>query len=154
VVTAGGVPQFVRMIPVGGEDISRALTTRLELAPGQAESVKMQQGLSAAPPTTELEMQTNEIIRATSHEMLNSLRNTLNYYINQHPTAPPQAIVVSGGGARLTGLAQALSEMTRLQVVAANAFSTVDISKSLQKAAPANADAMTVALGLALGRAA
>ena len=153
VVTDGGVPQFVRMIPVGGDDISRALGSRLEIPPAQAEGLKMARGLSTAPPTSEVEMASMEIIRATSHELLNSLRNTLTYYINQHPTAPPQAIVIAGGGARLIGLSQALSEMTRLQVVSANAFSTVEVSKALQKSGN-NLDSMTIALGLALGHAA
>jgi type IV pilus assembly protein PilM len=61
-----------------------------------------------------------------------------------------QAVVLSGGGSQLGGLAQALGEITRIQIVASDPFSTVDLAKSATKA---NVDpkSMTVALGLALG---
>jgi type IV pilus assembly protein PilM len=154
IVTENAVPQFVRMIPMGGDTITRALMNRLEMRPETAEAFKASRGLGLVPPTSELEHTGGEVIRATAHEILNSIRNTLQYYVTLRPTQPLQAIALSGGGSHLPGLAQTLSESMRLQVVAPSALSTVDLSKSVQAMSPEQLEPMTVALGLAMGQAA
>jgi type IV pilus assembly protein PilM len=149
IVSDDGVPMFVRMIPTGGEDITSALVQRLEISPEQAEIAKRARGLSRAPVTSESERLAAEVIHSKIGELLNSLRNTLNYYMNTH-NATVQAVVLSGGGAQLTGLAEALGEITRIPIVRADPFETVEVAKS---AARSDVDprSMTVALGLALG---
>jgi type IV pilus assembly protein PilM len=154
VVTSGGVPQFVRMIPAGSEDITRALMVRLDIDHAQAETVKMQRGLTAAPPTSELEQASAEVIGASCHQLLTSIRNTFHYYSTMKPTDAVQAIVLTGSGARMTGLATVLADFAQLQVIPADAFSTVDVRKSAHKNSPVDLQTMTVALGLAIGRAA
>ncbi|MDM4761517.1 type IV pilus assembly protein PilM [Galbitalea sp. SE-J8] len=153
VVVADGVPQFVRMIPSGGDDITRALMQRLELSSAQAESLKASRGLGLTPPSSELEHVGAEVIRGVVHELVNGIRNTLQYYVTLRPGQPLQAILLSGGGSQLPGLAQSLGDTMRLQVVAPNVLSTFDVAKSAQKAAGA-LQSHTVALGLAVGQAA
>ena len=70
--------------------------------------------------------------------MLNSLRNTLNYFANTHAHLNYDGIVLSGGGARLGGFSEALEEVTRVPVAAANPFSTVELSRDLRKREPRN----------------
>jgi type IV pilus assembly protein PilM len=149
IVSDGGVPKFVRMIPTGGEDITSALVVRLEVSPEQAEEAKRARGLSNAPVTTEAEKIATEVIHSKIGELLNSLRNTLNYYMNTH-NASVQAIVLSGGGSQLPGLADALGGVTRIPVVAADPFASVEMAKSAARS-DADSRSMTVALGLALG---
>jgi type IV pilus assembly protein PilM len=151
VVVTAGVPQFVRMIPVGGEDLTKSLVNRLEISPEQAEAAKRARGLSTAPVGSEGERQVAEIIHSTTTELLNSLRNTINYFVNAHHNEPIDAIVLGGGGAQLIGFAQALSAITRIQVIPADAFGTVDVSRAARTAGGASNDTMSVALGLALG---
>lgn len=154
VVTADGVPQFVRMIPAGGEDVTRALMTRLDMSDDQAEAFKAIRGVGLTPATTEVEHTGGEVIRNATHELLSSIRNTLQYYATLRPTQPLQAIALTGGGSHLPGLAQTLGESMRLQVIAPSALSTVDVSKQVQRSGPERLENMTVALGLALGTAA
>jgi type IV pilus assembly protein PilM len=150
VITSDGVPQFVRMIPAGGENLTRALATRLEIGQDQAEAVKRARGLSQAPMTTEIERVTVEVIHQSIGELLNSLRNTLHYFVNTRPNISIDAIVLSGGASNLLGFANALASVTQLHVTTADPFSTVSVAKAAAKT-QTSPHAMTVALGLALG---
>ena len=154
VVTTSGVPQFVRMIPVGGDDLTKALMSRMELSPQHAEAAKRTRGLTSAPVSSEAERKVAEIIHELTSDLLNSLRNTVTYYSNTHPADTIRAIVLSGGGAQMTGFAQALGDSTRLPVVFADPFAAVESSKSLAAKTPEEREGLTVALGLALGHAA
>jgi type IV pilus assembly protein PilM len=154
VIATAGVPQFVRMIPAGGEDITRALVNGLEFAPLQAEGFKRQRGLAAMAGESPADHRATEVIRESTNELLTGLRNTVNYFSNTRPSEPIQAIVLSGGGARLGGLAQALGDMTRTPVVPADPFGAVELSSTLRKSGAGGDGSMTVALGLALGSAA
>lgn len=149
VIALDGVPQFVRLIPAGGGDLTRALMLGLSVDAPTAESVKREHEL--ASPSTEQSAEATIITEATS-ELLNSLRNTVNYFANTRPHIPVTGIVLSGGGARLGGFAQALGALTRLPIVAADPFASVAFGRGVDVAAlHATNGVFTVALGLALG---
>lgn len=150
VVSSNGVPQFIRMIPVGGHDLTKALSTRLEISEQQAEIAKRTRGLSSAPTSSEGEQIAAEVIAATSAELLTALRNTINYYLNVRPQTQLTGVILTGGGGELPGLARALSDTVRLPVVAAEAFGSFDVPKGTLKP-ESDPQTLTVALGLALG---
>ncbi len=154
VISTAGVPQFVRMIPAGGEDLTRSLVNSMELSPQAAEGFKRQRGLGQFAGGSEQERRAAEVIRESAGELLSSLRNTINYFVNTRPNDPIQGIVLSGGGARLTGLVQALGDLTRIPVVLADPFSSVEASRSLRKMESNDELTMSVAIGLAIGSAA
>jgi type IV pilus assembly protein PilM len=154
VVTAGGVPQFVRMIAVGGDDLTRALTTKVELSPDDAEAAKRARGYSGAPVNSALEKRTAEVINENVAELLNSLRNTIAYFVNTRNSEPVEAVVLTGGGARLAGLPEALSALLRIEVVPVLPFDSIDLSPAVARLSADERQDMTVALGLALGSAA
>jgi type IV pilus assembly protein PilM len=154
VITTAGVPQFVRMIPAGGEDLTRALVNSLELSPQQAETVKRQRGLAPANNASEADHRVADVIRESTSELLNSLRNTVNYFANTRPNEPVQGIVLSGGGSKLGGFIHALGEVTRIPVIPADPFSSIDLSKSLRRRGDFDEATLAVPLGLAIGSAA
>lgn len=151
VVVTDGVPQFVRMIPAGGQDLTNALSARLEISPEQANQAKRSRGLSNMPPNSEGERMVADIIAESTGELITSLRNTINFYFNTRPQVQMRALILTGGGAELQGFSRALADNLRVQVVPADAFSTVDVSRAAAKAMGADRQSMTVALGLALG---
>jgi len=151
VVATKGVPQFVRMIPAGGQDMTDALMTHLQVTAEQAEQIKQQRGISNAPVSSEIEQRAAQVMLEQAQQLVSNLRNTLNYYASSHPSEPVQVIALTGGAASLPGFAQTLSELVRLQVVSPDPFSTLDLSKSVQKATPFERQSMAAALGLALG---
>jgi type IV pilus assembly protein PilM len=151
VVVTDGIPQFVRMIPAGGNEITNALSSRLEISADQAEQAKRARGLSTMPPSSESERRVAEIVTESANELIMSLRNTVNYFSNSKPQVQLRAVVLTGGGAELSGFGRALGDALRMQIIAANAFSTVEVSRPAAKTMGNEANAMTVALGLALG---
>jgi type IV pilus assembly protein PilM len=153
VVATNGVPQFVRMIPVGGDDVTRALVAQLEVGPQQAEMLKVQRGFYGPPTGNPADQRASEIIHATTMELLGNLRNTMNFYSNSHPTDPIQGVVISGGGSQLTGIGQALSELMRVPVVQADPFQGLEVARSA-RISQLQQYTLTVALGLAIGAAA
>jgi len=135
VIARQGAPEFVRFIPAGGDDITRALMSRAELTREQAEQAKRVLGipLDSAVPT---EYQAAaDVILSESGQLLTSLRNTINYFTSSRQRRPDR-ILLTGGGAELTGFTKVLADMTGLRV------ELVD---------PANDKRMTVALALAMG---
>ena len=153
VIIIGGIPQFVRIIPAGGNDVTLAVAMSLEIEEGIAENAKRALGFSPTAVNPEHRPIVEQINRATA-ELLNSIRNTLVYFDNTHQVPNVERIVLSGGGSRLSGFAAALQELTRTEVVLSDPFATLSVSKSLNQAPPEVRDSMSVALGLALGAAA
>lgn len=150
VITLGGVPQFVRLIPTGGADLTQALASRLGIEPEQAEVLKCTVGLIT--PSAPEHMEAVNVIREVTTELLNSLRNTINYFSNTRHDMVATRIVLTGGGAQLAGFADALAELTRVAVSPAVPSSAVEFSGSIDaKSLAATQGAFLVALGLALG---
>ncbi len=154
VLVQDGVPQFVRIVPAGGDDITRALSTRLQLSPGQAESAKRDLGFSPTSARPE-HRPVAEVIYEVGGEQVNAVRNTLNYYTTNHPGSVIDRIVLSGGGSQLSGLARALGEVTGIAVVAAEPVGGADFGRQPKGARTTREqqDAMTTAYALALGSA-
>ena len=151
VVAHDGVPLFVRILTNGGEDITRAIGTRLQWAPAQAEQAKRAIGMGG-PLTRAEDRPVLEIIYEVVGELLAGIRSTISYYASAHPSEPPQRILLSGGGAQLQGLPPALQELAGLPVTVAEPALAMPLSKNPRdRGAFADQGAYTTALGLALG---
>lgn len=151
-IAKDGVPQFVRLIPAGGRDLTNVLATRLGMSTADTEPLKRKLGLGSRKGVPEEHHEALGIIYETASELLISLRNTVEYYLNSRPDETVQHLVLSGGGAELPGFAEALTEVTRLEVVTGDPFQRVDFSRRLQAGEHGqDRSSMTVALGLAIG---
>jgi type IV pilus assembly protein PilM len=152
VVVDRGVPQFVRIIPNGGDDVTRAIASRLQWAPEQAESAKRVVGMGGPMMRAE-DRPVLEIIYEVTGELLGSIRSTLSYYVGTTPLEPVQRILLTGGGALLGGLPNALSELTGLPVNVADPLSNISLprTKADHRLSREQLDGFTTAFGLALG---
>lgn len=154
VLVSEGVPQFVRIIPSGGDDVTGDLASRLEIPAELAEGAKRTLGL-VSTSTTKEDKTASSVIFETVNELLGSLRNTVSYYANTRPSETVTSIILTGGGAQLPGLPEALQEVTRLPVIAADPLRDVTLGRAIAPASIRSvASTYTVALGLALGSAA
>ena len=153
VVVVDGVPKFVRIIPNGGDDITRTMVQRLGWAPQQAEHANRAIGLGLNSVSPE-ERPIIEIIYEVAGELLGNIRNTLSYYANARPTEPIERVLFTGRGALLGGLANALADVTRLPVGIADPLSGFSLPRA--KDAPnytqEQLNGYTTAFGLALGK--
>jgi len=152
VVHQGGVPRFVRILLMGGGDITDAVAERLGVAAEQAESVKQTTGLSVVAGGAQTHP-ANRAIESTGGAFVEEVRGSLDYYLAQSGSARISRVVLSGGGSRLGGLVERLTTATRLPVEIARPMSVLKIGKTgLTDEQLAYVEPMvTVPVGLALG---
>ncbi|MDP3711839.1 MAG: type IV pilus assembly protein PilM [Mycobacteriales bacterium] len=152
VVHQGGVPRFVRILLMGGGDITDAVAERMGVPMDQAESVKQTTGLATVAGAAEAHP-ANRAIEQTGSALVEEIRGSLDYYLAQPGAARVGRVVVSGGGSRLTGLVERLSAATRLPVESARPMSLLKIGKTgLTNEQLAYVEPMvSVPVGLALG---
>ena len=170
-ISGDGVPWFVRIIPLGGDDLTQALMLGLEIDAPTAENLK--RGLTlgvggieeedsnskavrckcakcvAADPYVD-DSRSTEILHTFSGELLGSLRSTVNYFNNSSPQDPVRQIMLTGGGSLLSGFAGALSDATHIPVVDADPLSMVGIARKSHGKNIRLDGSIAVALGLAL----
>ncbi|OII33879.1 pilus assembly protein PilM [Curtobacterium sp. MMLR14_010] len=152
VVTVDGIPQFVRIIPTGGDDLTKQIAARLEVPLEQAELVKRYIGMGDRARTPD-DMRAAAVIREAGHELISSVRNTLNYFVNTKGGGQPVDRVLLAGGAReLPGLREALAESTGVPTTNGDAFAEARLARSIDPGIIADkAPAMAVAWSLAAG---
>ena len=150
VIATDGVPQFVRIIPSGGDEVTNALVGGLGMNSADAERTKSTLGLIREAYQPESMAVSETIIRVTE-DLLNSIRNTLAFYHNTRPNDLLGGVVLSGGGSRLRGFPAALEEVSRLQVELGDPTSRFALTKGIDVVTlPSVLPAMGVALGLTL----
>ncbi|AYF97577.1 type IV pilus assembly protein PilM [Protaetiibacter intestinalis] len=150
-ISINGVPAFVRIIQNGSDDINRALVTRLNMEPTQAEYIKRQFGLSTQGAGAELRPAFEVIYEATG-DLVVAIRNTLSFYLSSKPGATVERILLSGGGSALNGFATALADATRIPVRAPGQVERLAIARSVDQDQLARGIAgLPVAAGLTLG---
>lgn len=153
VVADRGTPRLVRMIPTGGQTVTDAISGALQVPPPEAERLKREIGVGfAVNPGQEAAA---DAIATTVRGLVEAIRNTLVFYASNHPGAPVEAAVLTGGGAHLPGLGQYLSSSTRLPAVLGNPLTGFRFGKGVNRAELDGAESLiAVAVGLAYGVAA
>lgn len=152
VVHSSGMPRFVRIMTMGGEDINEALSERLGITHEEAEVLKYQVGMG---DNRFEHAQAARVIEEIGINMVDELQGSLDYYRNSHREFPLDRITVSGGGSQLAGLIQRLAEVTGIDTRAADPMDSMDIGRTglndqqLAMVQPLSA----VPVGLALGAA-
>jgi type IV pilus assembly protein PilM len=150
VVHQNGVPRFVRILLMGGGDITDAVAERLGVPPEQAEAAKQQlfsdAGQREAHPAA-------RAVDASVNSLVEEVRGSLDYYRAAAGSVPISRLLLTGGGSRLGDLQQRLSAATRLAVEVANPIAGLNVDKTglsmeqLRYVEPLSA----VSIGLALG---
>lgn len=152
VVHQGGVPRFVRILLMGGGDITDAVAERLGVPAEQAESVKQTTGLALVAGSAEPHP-ANRAIEAIGSAFVEEVRGSLDYYLAQPGAARVSRVVLSGGGSQLGGLVERLASATRLPVEVARPLSVLKMGKTglTQEQLDYVEPMVTVPVGLALG---
>jgi type IV pilus assembly protein PilM len=154
VIHSAGVPRFVRILLVGGQDVTDAVSEQLGVPPAQAEVMKQSVGRSAGDAGFDAAL--GDLVRtvaATSQDFVTEIRGSLDYYGASNPGAPVERIVVTGGGSRLDGILDRLAAATRLPVRPGDPMAHLRIGRTgLDDAQLAFVKPMAaVPVGLALG---
>jgi type IV pilus assembly protein PilM len=129
VVHEGGMPRFVRILMMGGGDITSSVADRLGVPLDQAEAVKQQTGLAMSGANGDGHP-AQRAIEASGGAFIEEVRGSLDFYMAQAGATRIARVIVSGGGSRLGGLAERLSSATRLPVQLARPMATLKIGKT------------------------
>lgn len=156
VVHQAGVPRFVRILLMGGQNVTDAVAERMGVPVDQAESVKQQMGMSPAPLTAPLPPEAHpaaRVIEQSGSAFVDEVRGSLDYYLSQPGATRLGRLVLTGGGGQLGGLAQRLAVATRLPVQPGSPLPSLRLGKvglspeQLSYVAPL----VAVPVGLAMG---
>jgi len=151
VLVTDGVPQFVRVIPNGGDDITRTLMQQQELSFAKAEALKIRLGLYAVQGDKS-EIDAENLIRESVSALLGNVQGTIGYYTSKYPERKVDRIVLSGGGSRLAGLASVLQDAQRVPVEYADPFGSFTMAGRVDQAALTGlGPELAALLGLTIG---
>lgn len=128
-VHQGGVPRFVRILLMGGGDLTDAVAERMGVPIDEAEVAKQQLGIPGDAAERESHPAARAIEGAVS-SFIEEVRGSLDYYLASPNATPIRKVVVSGGGARLRNLTGKLSAATRLPVEYAQPTAALRIGKT------------------------
>lgn len=154
IVHCGGTPRFVRILIMGGADVTDAVAERMGVPMAEAETVK--QGMGLPEPGQPPGHPGVRACESAAMSWVEEVRGSLDYYSAQPETVRIARIVLAGGAGRLAGLARRLSAATRLPVVPADPLSGLKIGRTgLSDDQLAYIEPLAcVSVGLALGDAA
>jgi type IV pilus assembly protein PilM len=129
VVSEGGVPRFVRILLMGGADVTESIADRMGIPIEQAENIKQNELVPASPDAPGASPVTR-ITEGAADAWVEEVRGSLDYYFAQSGAARVSRIVLSGGGSQLGGLARRLAMTTGIPVEPAAPLAPMQIGKT------------------------
>lgn len=129
IIHEGGVPRFVRILQMGGQDVTDAVADRTNASQAEAEELKRELGMRTTGDTTE-QQAAGRVMETAGKAFAEQVRGSLDYYAASAGGQPVSRIVLTGGGARLGGLAETLQSVTRVEVTRGRAFSDLELGKT------------------------
>lgn len=143
-----GVPQLVRTLARGGQQLTDALADSLEIDRDEAEQLKRERGLTSRGDAA------SDTLNAGIRPLLAEIRSSINYFRAGSGGAPIEGISLTGGGAALPGLAAALSTQNNLPTTVVTPLQHLENAPSPENATDLATAASAVSIGLAMGAAA
>jgi len=129
VVHESGVPRFIRILLMGGQDLTESVAERAGVPVQQAEALKQQMGLQADGAVNDPTPAVRALETGAS-ALLDEIRGSLDYYMASSGSSPIRRLILTGGGSRLNGFAARLSQATRLEVVAGNPLASLEVGRT------------------------
>ena len=147
VIHHNGEARFVRILLVGGDDATNALSSQLGLRFEDAEAVKLDLGRGVGTP------QAQQILQTRVQALVEEIRGSLDYYVSQEGSEPIASIIMTGGGSLTPGLVASVEQAVRLQVRRGAPMSQMNVSRSglTQEQVMQVEPVAAAALGLAMG---
>ena len=132
VISHAGTPQFVRIVPSGGDDVSRSIERALGVSFAEAELDKITRGLQGGAATPR-DVDAETVLRENIAGLIDSIRNTFAFWSNAHPESPVASVILTGGGSRLGGLTLVLSRALGVPTAYGNPFAPVSMNAKVRE---------------------
>lgn len=117
-IVRGGITRFVRILPLGGDQFTDALSSGLALSREDAEELKRKVGVAPEgfPEGEDEESTARRILTRSADSLVEEIRGSVNYYLTQAAESGLERLVVSGNGARLPHLANRVGKALNARV--------------------------------------
>jgi len=119
-ILSEGVSVLARDVVVGSEQLTDQLVNTFGIEYSQAEKLKL--GIVSLEEHNEA---IKNIFNQTCTQWVLEIKKAIDLYLANNPERPLKAIVLSGGGSKVSGLQDYLSRETGLDVIAFNPFATM-----------------------------
>lgn len=132
VVARGGVAEFVRLLPRGGEDFTDALVDGMGISRESAEELKRAVGVAPSGDAEIGDTEEAKALRLLTRQadgLIEEVKGSLDFYIGQVDHGELSRLVVSGNGARLPHLANRLGTTVGIAVRPAKVLDHVELGK-------------------------
>lgn len=150
VVASQGLPQLVRIIPSGGQQITDAVASSAGVVVSEAERLKREIGVGFSPVRGRESL--TEVVNSVAGSLVEAIRNTVSFYAGSHSHAALEGLVLTGGGVQLPGLGQYIASSCRLPATLGNPLAGVSVARGLDLSRFAGQEAsMSLAIGLGIG---
>jgi type IV pilus assembly protein PilM len=152
-VSDGRVCEFTRVLDWGGSTLDVAIARELDCAPSEAEPLKRELSLAAANVpeglTQEQADRAREAVRRQLQTFARELVSSLQFYQNQPGSLGIGEIVITGGTAHLSGVADELQRLIGVRVEVGDPLQRVKLGKKLREA-DEQLGSLAVAIGLGI----
>lgn len=147
-ILKGGRSTFTGDVPVGGRDITEALMRDLNVGTDEAEKLKAGETSSNIPPE-----HAQAVSSSAAAALIEEIHHALSFFWTAATDETIDALYLSGGVARMPGLAEQLSERVQAPVEIADPFTHVTLDPEVDNPAfRQQAAEFAVAMGLAIRR--
>lgn len=156
IITEAGQLRLTRNVGIGGDVLTRAIATRLEMEFKSAEQLKEEKGivlLEGEPlPDDRTLLSLHEVMLPILGDLATEIRRSLDYFQTRWRESRVGRIVLSGGTAKLQNLDRFLSLELGVETVVGDPFLSCDVA---ERVLPSDirkdtASSMTTAVGLAM----
>jgi len=152
-IELGGELRYCRSVSIGGNDLTRAVAKEFNIAPEQAERLKMQHGLifpeSQESKFTAEQVRLSKALGATLDRLMGEIKLTIGYFRSLTGATAISRGIIAGGGALMKNIRPFFAERLGVQVEILNPLKKVAVPNNLA-AARKVAPILSTAVGLAL----
>lgn len=156
VITEGGQLRLTRNVNIGGDALTRAIATRLEMEFKSAEQLKEEKGvvlLEGEPlPEDRTVLSLHEVMLPILGDLATEIRRSLDYFQTRWRESRVGRVMLSGGTAKLQNLDRFLSLELGVETVVGDPFLSCEVSERVlpPHIRKDEASSMATAVGLAM----
>ncbi|MBX3473412.1 MAG: type IV pilus assembly protein PilM [Planctomycetes bacterium] len=145
VVLIDGQKTYVRVVPVAGNEITKALRARFKLSVEDAEKLKRNAGKSKDAAAV------FDAMKPPLKDMVGEIYRAVGFYKNQNEAANISKLVMMGNGSKLLNIKKFFEQQLQYEVHKVEAPQRVSLSRNVDPGEVQNTiQSLTVAIGLAL----
>ncbi|MEN8183427.1 MAG: type IV pilus assembly protein PilM [Myxococcota bacterium] len=114
-ILAGGIPAFTRDISAGGNQYTEEIQKTLSVAFDEAERIKLG-GRSQSDEQEVVPQEVEDSIQSVTETLISEITRSLDFFQATSAESRIARVVLSGGGAKVSGLEKAFYERTQLKI--------------------------------------